>query len=123
MPTAANSSNFEVEGLEICNVSSTGIAAKTDPSCSNYATYASFVMFDMRFHHNYIHNTGNEGFYIGNTSYNEGSGARLNCSNPTVTVNIKPHKIIGVKIYQNVCDSISCSMEYAKRGRVRSLNL
>lgn len=99
------SCNFEVEGVEISRIYSAGFVAKTDPSCANLSTYPSFVMYDLRFHHNYVHHVGNEGFYIGNTSYNEGQGSRLSCTNPSFTGNVLPHKIIGVRIYENVVDS------------------
>ena len=42
----------------------------------------SFVMKNMFFHDLYIDSTGSEGFYIGNTGYNEGKGVwKLNCCN------------------------------------------
>lgn len=97
------SSNFEVEGLEISRIYSSGIVAKTDPNCANLAAYPSYVMYDLKFHHNYIHQTGNEGFYVGNTSYNEGNGIKVTCG--TTTVSVLPHKIVGVKIYENRLDS------------------
>ncbi|MDZ4666360.1 MAG: hypothetical protein SGJ00_00610 [bacterium] len=99
------SSNFEVEGLEVSRVSSSGMVAKTDMNCSNILSYTSFVMYDLRFHHNYIHHVGNEGFYIGNTSYADGAGAKLTCTNPAFNGNVLPHKIMGVKVYENIVDS------------------
>ncbi|OYU96888.1 MAG: hypothetical protein CFE21_00965 [Bacteroidetes bacterium B1(2017)] len=99
------SSNFEIEGIEISKIYSSGIVAKTDVSCTNYSTYGNFVMYDLKFHNNYIHHTGNEGFYIGNTSYAEGTGGKLVCSNPSYAANVLPHKIIGVKVYENIMDS------------------
>jgi hypothetical protein len=99
------SSNFEVERVEVGNVYSSGIVAKTDPSCANVLTYVNFVMYDISLHHNYIHHTGNEGFYIGNTSYNEGSGYTYTCTSPVFSGKVLPHKIIGVKVYENMCDS------------------
>ena len=99
------SSNFEVEGIEISWVYSSGIVAKTDMNCANILNYASFVMYDLKFHHNYIHHVGNEGFYIGNTSYGDGVGAKLTCTTPAFNGNVLPHKIIGVKVYENIVDS------------------
>ena len=99
------SSNFEVEGVEVSRVFSSGIVAKTDPNCANVLAYTSFVMYDLKFHHNYIHHVGNEGFYIGNTSYNDGVGSRLSCTTPPFVGFILPHKIIGVSVYENIVDS------------------
>jgi hypothetical protein len=99
------SSNFEVEGIEISRVYSSGIVAKTDMNCANILNYPSFVMYDLKFHHNYIHHVGNEGFYIGNTSYGDGVGAKLICTNPSFNGNVLPHKIIGVKVFENIIDS------------------
>jgi hypothetical protein len=99
----AYSSNIETEGLEIDHMGSIGIAAKTDPNCANLASYPLFTMYDMKFHHNYIHHVGTEAFYIGNTGYYDGAGLKLVCGSTTTF--IKPHKIIGVRVYENIIDS------------------
>jgi hypothetical protein len=97
------SSNFEVEGLEISRIYSSGFVAKTDPTCSNYTSYGAFVMFDIQLHHNYIHHVGNEGFYLGNTGYADGAGIRMSCSGASFF--LLPHKIVGIKVYENIVDS------------------
>jgi hypothetical protein len=99
----AYSSNIEVEGVEVDHMGAIGISAKTDPTCLNLSTYPFFTMYDMRFHHNYIHHVGTEAFYIGNTGYYDGAGIRLICNG--IPTNILPHKIIGVKLYENIIDS------------------
>ncbi|MBC7382304.1 MAG: right-handed parallel beta-helix repeat-containing protein [Bacteroidia bacterium] len=99
------SSNFEVGRIRIDGVGSSGIVAKTDPDCENYEAYKSFIMYDLRLHHNYIKRTGNEGIYIGNTGYREGTGIPLNCHDPEFNTHLLPHKIVGVKVYKNICDS------------------
>jgi hypothetical protein len=99
----AFSSNVETEGMEIDHMGAIGIAAKTDPNCANLSTYPFFTMYDMKFHHNYIHHVGTEAFYIGNTGYYDGVGLRLVCGSTTIF--IKPHKIIGVRVYENMIDS------------------
>lgn len=98
-------SNVEIEGVEIGNIFSSGIVAKTDPVCSNLTRYPSFTMYDIKIHHNYIHHVGNEGLYIGNTFYNDGNGWRMNCTNPTSSTVLFPHRIIGVQVYENFIDS------------------
>jgi hypothetical protein len=88
-------SNVEVDHLEIANPGFAGIMAKTDPVCGdNSAIRGNFVMRDVSLHHNYVHDTGGEGFYVGNSFYT--SGMNTSCG-------IKmPHIIEGVKIYNNV---------------------
>ncbi|MDP3928969.1 MAG: right-handed parallel beta-helix repeat-containing protein [Bacteroidota bacterium] len=100
------SSNFEVEGIEISRVQSSGIVAKTDATCANLQQFSSFVLYDLRLHHNFIHHVGNEGFYIGNTGYNNGAGSRLVCSAINFNDFLLPHPIRHVRIYENVVDSI-----------------
>lgn len=86
--------NVEVDHVEILNSGFAGIMAKTDPSCDNATLRGNFVMRDVRLHHNYIHETGGEGFYVGHnnylTAFNTACGLRF------------PHVLEGVKIYNNI---------------------
>ena len=89
------STNVEVDHLEIANPGFAGIMAKTDPTCTdNTALRGVFVMRDVSLHHNYVHDTGGEGFYVGNSFYT--SGMNLSCG-----VRM-PHTIEGIKIYNNI---------------------
>jgi hypothetical protein len=87
------STNFEVDHVEVYSVGFAGIMAKTDPSCDSKTVRGNFTMRDVALHHNYIHDTDGEGFYIGHSSYGgadvEGCGVRL------------PHTIEGINIYSN----------------------
>jgi hypothetical protein len=87
--------NVEVDHLEIANPGFAGIMAKTDPVCGdNTALRGNFVMRDVSLHHNYVHDTGGEGFYVGNSFYT--AGVNTSCG-------VKmPHIIEGVKIYNNI---------------------
>lgn len=88
------SSDVEVDHLEIANPGFAGIMAKTDPTCDDATLRGNFVMRNVVLHDNYVHDTGGEGFYVGNTFYL--SGMSTSCG-------IKlPHIIEGVKIYNNV---------------------
>jgi hypothetical protein len=87
------STNFEVDHLEISNSGFAGIMAKTDPTCDDATLRGNFVMYDISLHHNYVHDTGGEGFYIGHTFY---LGASTPCG-----VRL-PHVIEGLKIFNNV---------------------
>jgi D-ribose pyranose/furanose isomerase RbsD len=88
------STNFEVDHVEISNVGFAGIIAKTDPTCDDATIRGNFTMYDVSLHHNYIHDTGGEGFYVGNSFYDgmdrKQCGKRL------------PHEIKGLKIFNNI---------------------
>lgn len=66
------SSDFEVAHLEIKHVGFAGILAKTDGGGSS-----GFVMKNLDFHHNIIHDTHGEGMYIGQTKV-DGAHAIVN---------------------------------------------
>ena len=88
------STNFEVDHVEISNVGFAGIIAKTDPTCDDATIRGNFTMYDVTLHNNYIHDTGGEGFYVGNSFYDgmdrKECGKRL------------PHEIKGLKIFNNI---------------------
>lgn len=89
----ALSTNFEVDHVEVSNVSFAGIMAKTDPTCDDATIRGNFTMYDVKLHHNYIHDTGGEGFYIGNSFWDgmdRSCGVRL------------PHEIKGLKVHDNI---------------------
>jgi hypothetical protein len=87
------STNFEADHIEISNSGFAGIMAKTDPTCDDATIRGNFIMRDISLHHNYVHDTAGEGFYIGHTFY---LGANTPCGTRL------PHVIEGVKIYKNV---------------------
>jgi hypothetical protein len=89
------STNFEVDHIETYNIGFAGIMAKTDPTCDDATIRGNFTMRDISLHHNYVHDTGGEGFYVGNSFYNEG------VNNATCGVRM-PHAIEGAKIFNNV---------------------
>jgi hypothetical protein len=88
------STNFTVDHVEVYNSGFAGIMAKTDPSCDDATNRGSFVMRDISLNNNYVHDTGGEGFYVGNSFYK--SGRELSCG-------VKyPHEIHNVKIFDNI---------------------
>src|SRR5690606_33580175 len=87
------STNFEVDHIEVYKVGFTGIMAKTDPTCDDVTIRENFTMRDVSFHHNYIHDTHGEGFYIGHSSY---GGKELSCGMRM------PHTIENIKVYKNI---------------------
>jgi hypothetical protein len=91
------SSDFEITGVEVRNSGFAGIMAKTDPSCDAATWRGHFTMKNVILHDNYIHKTGGEGFYVGNSFYAD--GASLSCGK------VLPHDVVNVKIYTNLVDS------------------
>ncbi len=91
------SSDFEIAGVEVCNSGFAGIMAKTDPSCDAATWRGHFTMKNVFVHNNYVHKTGGEGLYIGNSFYAD--GVSLSCGT------VLPHDIVNAKIYANFVDS------------------
>lgn len=87
------STNFEVDHVEVFDVKFAGIMAKTDPTCDDATLRGNFTMYDVSFHDNYLHETGGEGFYIGNSFY---EGMQRDCGKRL------PHEIKGLKVYNNI---------------------
>jgi hypothetical protein len=88
------STNFEIDHLEVFNIGFAGIMAKTDPGCDDATIRGNFTMKNVAFHDNYIHDTGGEGFYIGNSFYNNGMKRKCGVR--------YPHDIEGVKVFDNI---------------------
>lgn len=88
------STNVEVDHVEIAGSGFSGIMAKTDPTCDNVTNRGYFVMKDVRLHHNYVHETAGEGFYVGHSFWT--NGMKLSCGVRY------PHAMEGVKIYNNI---------------------
>jgi hypothetical protein len=88
------STNFEIDHVEIHSIGFAGIMAKTDPGCDLATTRGYFTMRDSKIHHNYVHDTGGEGLYVGNSFY--ANGASTSCGLRL------PHDVVNMKIYSNV---------------------
>jgi hypothetical protein len=91
------SSDFEIQNIEVRNSGFAGIMAKTDPTCDVTTQRGHFTMKNVFFHDNYVHKTGGEGFYIGNSFYAEGVSA--SCGT------VLPHDVLNAKVYNNLTDS------------------
>lgn len=87
------STEFEIDHVEVMNCGFAGIMAKTDPSCDQNTWRGNFVMRNLKFHDNYVHDVKGEGFYVGNSFF--ASGRSLSCGN------ILPHEIVNAAIYNN----------------------
>lgn len=88
------STDFEVDHLEIFDIGFAGIMAKTDPSCDDATIRGNFTMRNVSLHDNYVHDVGGEGFYIGNSFYE--NGMNLECGKRL------PHDIVDIKVYNNI---------------------
>jgi Right handed beta helix region/Secretion system C-terminal sorting domain len=94
-------SNYEIDHTE-CKKVQIGILAKTNPENCNPSSYGlGWVIENISFHDNYIHNTQGEGFYLGHSASTENI---LDCNGSTITV--EPVKLKNVKVYNNVLDSL-----------------
>ena len=101
------STDIEVAHVEISNTLLGGVYAKTDPTCSNLgATRGKFVMRNFSFHDNYVHNTGDEGLYIGNSHYAGLHLIQVNAAGDTTCdTTVYPHVLRGVFIYNNLVEN------------------
>lgn len=92
---AIGASDFDINHLEISNTGFAGMMAKIDPNCNPESWQENFRMQNISFHHNYVHDTGGEGLYIG---YTGGSKATICDGNEVL---IQPHNIENIKIFKN----------------------
>lgn len=88
------SSYCEADHLEIHHVGFAGIVAKTDPNCTR-KDLRYFVMQQLSFHDNLIHDTDAEGFYVG---YSWHPARDYPCGNDSL---LYSHEIHGIRIYNN----------------------
>ncbi|AUD05739.1 right-handed parallel beta-helix repeat-containing protein [Spirosoma pollinicola] len=90
------SSDCEIDHIEVAAANFAGIMVKTDPTCDPATWRENFTMYNVKLHDNYIHDTGGEGMYIGNSFYD---GFGVTCDGVAKTV--YPHLIQGLEVYNN----------------------
>ena len=93
------STNYELDHMEVHHAGFAGFNLKTEPTCDGSANLGSFVQYDTRVHHTYVHDTGGEAFYVGSTGY---GGRDYQCDGQTVTLH--PHEHEGVYLHDNVIE-------------------
>lgn len=98
------SSDCEIDHIEVGAANFAGIMVKTDPSCDSTTWRNNFTMYNVKIHDNYIHDTGGEGLYIGNSFY--GGGMTVTCNG--VQRQVYPHLIYGLTIYNNRIERTGC---------------
>ncbi|RIV27399.1 right-handed parallel beta-helix repeat-containing protein [Fibrisoma montanum] len=101
---AGKSSDVDINRVEIDTAGFAGIMAKTDPAANDPTTWrGNFTMYNVKVHHNYVHDTRGEGLYIGNSFWNEG-----------VNKTLFPHEIQGLEIHHNLIERAGCEgIQYA----------
>jgi hypothetical protein len=88
------SSFAEADHLEIHHVGYAGIVAKTDPNCTR-KDLRYFIMQNLSFHDNFIHDITAEGFYVGYSWY---PARDFKCGQDSL---LYSHEIHGIRIYNN----------------------
>ena len=88
------STDFEIDHMELASAGFAGIMAKTDPRCGKPYGRDEFTMTNINIHDNYVHDTGGEGLYIGNSRY--AKGISTSCGT------LFPHAIHNAKIHHNI---------------------
>jgi hypothetical protein len=88
------SSFCEADHLEIHHVGFAAIVAKTDPNCTR-KDLRFFIMQNLSFHDNLIHDTKAEGFYVG---YSWHPARDYKCGEDSL---LYSHQIHGVRIFNN----------------------
>jgi len=90
------STDVEVKGIEVSHTTLVGMFAKTDPDTTFTSTREKYTLRNLVIHDNYIHHTGMEGFYLGNTFY---LGKTIQYHGKDTTV--FPHLLRGVAVFNN----------------------
>lgn len=111
-----NSTDFEIDHIEIANTGFAGIMIGTQPTCDLLSNRGNFVMRNAVIRHNYIHDTGGEGMYIGHSFYN---GYAVTCNGESTV--LYPHEIHGLRVFENLLEhtgydaiQVGCASENAE---------
>ena len=104
LSVSGKSSDFTVENIEVASANFAGIMMKTDPNCDPSTWRDSFVMYNVVLQHNYVHDVGGEGFYVGNSFSTPGYPTI--CSG--VPVHVFPHRVLGLDIHDNITRRTGC---------------
>lgn len=95
---ANGSTDFEVFGLEVLEAGYAGITARSNATCDGSIGLDTFTQYNTIIHHNYVHDTGGEGLYIGGSHWGFGYTRTPGCEGTTL---FEP-ELKGVRIYNNI---------------------
>jgi hypothetical protein len=101
---SVKSTDCELDHVEVSNAGFAGIMVKTDPDCDSTAYRGNFTMYNVRIHDTYVHDTGGEGMYIGNSFWS--GGVTRTCNG--VVRRVYPHEIHGLEVYDNRVERTGC---------------
>lgn len=94
--------DFEIDHLDISGATEVAIAARTRPVCDGSTNKDTFVQRNSIIHHNYLHDVGGEGTYIGGSHWNSNFPASVSDC-PDITL-YEP-ELKGVRIYNNIVEN------------------
>lgn len=96
----SKSTNYELDHLEVTatNGGFAGLFLRSNMACDTRD--GVFTQYDTLIHDNYIHDTGGEGIYLGQTTYL--NGGQATCDGQAMT--IYPHRFDGLRIYNNLVE-------------------
>ncbi|ELR72729.1 hypothetical protein C900_01108 [Fulvivirga imtechensis AK7] len=93
--------DFEIDHIEITATKGPGISARTRPACDGSTNRGTFVQRNTVIHHNYIHDTGGEGMYVGGSNWHKSFPPLNQCPD---LVLYEP-ELEGVFIYNNLVEN------------------
>ena len=91
------STDFEVDNLEFAHTKGAAFHMVMRPECDPATQRGNFVVENVDVHHNYVHDVGTEGFYMGHTSY---YGTEIDCGGEKKEV--FPVLLESIKVHDNI---------------------
>jgi Right handed beta helix region len=93
-----NVRDIEIDHVEVKKAGFAGFMIKQDPTCDPKTWLDSTAYYNIKIHHNFVHDVAGEGFYIGNSFWQ--GGMTRTCNGQSIIV--YPHRIYGLKVYNNI---------------------
>jgi hypothetical protein len=95
--TGTTVKNIEIDHIEVKKSKFAGFMVKQDPSCDPKTWGDNMTMYNIEIHDNYVHDVVGEGFYIGNSFWQDGMNRPCDGQN----IKVYPHRILGLKVHHN----------------------
>lgn len=86
--------DYEIDHVEIAGSKSIGFIARSNPRCDGSTNRENFVQKNTLIHHNYIHDVGNEGLYVGGSHWQK-TVSREGCTG------LLEAELEGVRVHNN----------------------
>ncbi|HYD03003.1 MAG TPA: LamG-like jellyroll fold domain-containing protein [Alphaproteobacteria bacterium] len=97
------STDFEMSYVEVSTALFAGGSFKTEPSCNLQNNLGYFLQKNANLHHNYVHDTDCEGFYIGHT-FQDGFNRTAGCMGTV----LYPHALQNTMVHDNIFVRTGC---------------